>query len=143
MKIAVIRIRGRRKIRAEFEDTLRMLRLERPNHCVIVDDTPQNMGMLAKVKDYIAYGPVDEQIIFKLLAKRGKKGRSSLNDVMKEDQIKKAATEIFGGKKTMDFANPVFRLRPPSKGYKNIKKTYPEGDLGKRDDMVSLLSRMV
>ena len=143
MKIAVLRIRGRRKIRSEFEDTLRMLRLERPNHCVIVDDTPQNMGMISKVKDYIAYGPVDEQIIFKLLSKRGRKGRSSLNDVMKADQIKKAASEIFGGKKTMEFANPVFRLRPPSKGYKDIKKTYPEGDLGKRDDMVSLLSRMV
>lgn len=138
-----MRIRGRRKIRAEFEDTLRMLRLERPNHCVILDDTPQNMGMIAKVKDYVAYGPVDEQIILKLLAKRGRKGRNSLSQVMKPDELKKAASEIFGGKKTKDFANPVFRLRPPSKGYKDIKRPYPEGDLGKRDDMVSLLSRMV
>lgn len=143
MKLAVLRVRGRRKIRAELEDTLRMLRLERPNNCVIVDDSPQNMGMIEKVKDYVAYGPVDEQAIFKLLMKRGRKGRDILNKVMKEDEIKKAASEIFGGKKTKDFANPVFRLRPPSKGYKNIRKAYPEGDLGKRDDITALLSRMM
>lgn len=143
MKLAVLRLRGRRKIRAEVEDTLKMLRLDRPNHCVVVDDSPQNMGMIMKVKDYVAYGPVDEQTIFRLLSKRGRKGRSSLKEVMKEADIKKAASEVFGGKKVMDFANPVFRLRPPSKGYKDIKRNYPEGDLGKRDDMVSLLSRMV
>ncbi len=143
MKLAVLRIRGRRKIRSEVEDTLRMLRLDRPNHCVVVDDSPQNLGMITKVKDYVAYGPVDEKAIFRLLQKRGRKGRSRLKDVMKEEEIKKAATEIFGGKKTREFANPVFRLRPPSKGYKDIKRAYPEGDLGKREDMVSLLLRMV
>jgi large subunit ribosomal protein L30 len=99
--------------------------------------------MITKVKDYVAYGPVDEQMIFRLLLKRGRKGRSSLREVMKEADIKKAAAEISSGKKTKDFANPVFRLRPPSRGYKDIKRAYPEGDLGKRDDMVSLLSRMV
>jgi large subunit ribosomal protein L30 len=143
MKLAVLRIRGRRKIRQDVEDTLRMLRLDRPNHCVIVDDSPQNMGMIRKVKDYVAYGSVDEPTILKLLAKRGKNGKNALSSVLKEAEMKKAASEIFGGKKTSEFANPVFRLRPPSKGYKDIKRTYPEGDLGKRDDMVTLLSRMM
>ncbi|MBN1169907.1 50S ribosomal protein L30 [Candidatus Micrarchaeota archaeon] len=143
MKIAVLRIRGRRKIRADVEDSLRMLRLERPNHCVVIDDSPQNLGMIRKVKDYVAYGAVDEEIILKLLMKKGRKGRKDLSEFLKEDEIRKAAKEIFDGKKTVDYANPVFRLRPPSKGYKNIKKTYPEGDLGKRDDMIALLMRMM
>jgi large subunit ribosomal protein L30 len=143
MKIAVLRIRGRRKIRQQLEDTLRMLRLDRPNHCVILDDSPQNMGMIRKVKDYVAYGPVDETTIFKLLSKRGRNGKDPLSSVLKEPEMKKAASEIFGGKKISEYANPVFRLRPPSKGYRDVKKTYPEGDLGKRDDMINLLSRMM
>jgi large subunit ribosomal protein L30 len=143
MKLAILRVRGRRKINYKIEDTLKMLRLIRPNNCVIVDDTPQNLGMIMKVKDYVAYGQVDELTIFKLLSKRGKKGRIDLSTVMKEDEIKKAASEIFGGAKLKDFVNPVFKLRPPSKGYKNIKKDYPEGDLGKRGDMIMLLSRMM
>ena len=143
MKLAVLRIRGRRKVRADVEDTLRMLRLDRPNHCVVIDDSPQNVGMVKKVKDYVAYGAVDEETIVKLLSRKGKKGRKDLSQVMKEEEIRKAAKEILEGKKIVDFANPVFRLRPPSKGYKDIKKSYPEGDLGKRDDMVSLLCRMM
>ena len=143
MKLAILRIRGRRKVRATVEDTLRMLGLDRPNHCVIIEDSPQNVGMVEKIKDYVAYGPVDEPTILKLLQRRGKKGRKDLSEVLKDAEMKKAATEIFGGKKTTEFANPVFRLRPPSKGYKDIKRAYPQGDLGKRDDMVMLLSRMM
>lgn len=143
MKIALLRIRGRRKLKQEVEDTMRMLRLERPNHCVLVDDTPQNVGMINKVKDYIAYGKVEEMTILKLLKKRGKLGRKDLTSILKEEEIVHAAKEIFEGKKTNEFANAVFRLNPPSKGYKDIKKTYPQGDLGKREDMDQLLSKMM
>lgn len=143
MKIAILRIRGRRKIRADVEDTLRMLRLERPNHCVLIENTPQNMGMLMKVKDYVAYGEIDEPVVFQLLMKRGRKGRERLAKIMKEDEMKKAAGAIFTGGKTMDFANPTFRLNPPSKGYKDIKRNYPLGDLGKRPDMAVLLRSMM
>lgn len=143
MKLAVIRVRGRRKVRPSIAKTLTLIRLDRPNHCVLLDDTVQNMGMLRVVKDYVTYGPVDEPTIFKLLYKRGRKGRRLLRTVAKEAEIKKAATEISGGKKTLEYANPVFRLRPPSKGYKNIKAHYPQGDLGKREELNSLLRRMV
>ena len=46
MKLAVLRIRGIRKLRPQVRRTLELLRLERPNHCVLVDDTPQTKGML-------------------------------------------------------------------------------------------------
>lgn len=143
MKIAVLRIRGRRKIAPRIKKTLELLRLERPNHCVLVEDTPQNKGMLRHVKDYVAYGPVDEDTIYSLLYKRGRKGANMLRTTLKENEMKKAAKEIFGGKKTLDFANPVFRLNPPSKGFKNIKSSFPSGDLGKREDMKPLLRRMM
>ena len=143
MKFAVLRIRGRRKLNPKIRRTLDMLRLERTNRCVLVEDTPQNNGMLNVVKDYVAYGPVAEETVFGLLMKRGTKGKNRLRTVFTEDEIKKAAKEIFGGKKTVDYANPVFRMRPPSKGYGDTKAAYPRGELGKRAEMDSLLKRML
>ncbi len=143
MKFAVVRIRGVRKIIPRIRKTLEFLRLERPNHCVLLDDTPQNVGMLEHAKDYITFGPVSEEMVYKILFKRGKKDGVSLKTSLKEDGVKKIAKEVFAGKKVAEVANPVFRLNPPSKGYNKIKQYYPEGELGKRVEMDSLLRRMV
>jgi len=143
MKIAVVRVRGIRKIGPRIKRTLELLRLEKPNHCVLVNDSPQTLGMLEKAKDYVTFGPVDETTVFNLLKKRGRKGQELLRAAMDEQNLKKAAKEISGGAKTADYANPVFRLSPPSKGYRNIKAVYPAGDLGKREDMAPLLKRMM
>ncbi len=143
MKIAVVRVRGIRNIDPKIKMTLELLRLEKPNHCVIIDDSPQNLGMLQVAKDYITFGPISEQTIESVLYKRGRKGATLLRSVLKEEEIKKAAKEISSGKKTIDYANPVFRLRPPSKGYKNVKAPYPSGELGKRSEIDSLIRRMI
>src|SRR5512135_2617641 len=95
MKLAAIRIRGVRDIAPRIRKTLELLRLEKPNNCVLVEDTKQNVGMLEHAKDYITYGPVDEQTILGLLQKRGMKGSSRLGSVLKEEELKKAAKEIF------------------------------------------------
>lgn len=143
MKIAVLRIRGRRKMGPRVKRTLEFLRLERPNHCVLVEDSPQNKGMLERVKDYVAYGPVAEETVYRLLQERGRKGRNLLRSILKDEELRKTAKEIFSGKRTKEYANPVFRLSPPSKGYRDIKMAYPAGDLGRRDDMDVLLRRMM
>ncbi len=143
MKFAAVRIRGVRDVAPRIRKTLELLRLERPNNCVLVEDTKQNVGMLEHAKDYLTYGPVDEETITRLLKRRGMKGSSRLGSVMKDEELKKAAKEIFGGKKTADYANPVFRMRPPSKGFRDIKVRYPKGELGRRDSMSALLKRMM
>lgn len=143
MKLAVIRIRGIRNIQPRIKKTLELLRLEKPNHCVVIDDSPQNIGMLNIVKDYVTYGSIEEETLYKLLYKRGKKGATLLRNVSSESDIKKAATAIAKGDKTIAFANPVFRLTPPSKGFKGIRQPYPEGELGKRDEIDSLLRKMM
>lgn len=143
MKIAVLRIRGIRKMKPDLRKTFELLRLGKPNHCVLVNDTPQNLGMVELVKDYVAYGPVTEATVYSLLRKRGRKGSAILRDVMKEEELKKAAGEIFSGKKTADYAAPVFRLSPPSKGFGDKKAAYPNGELGRREEMDTLLRRMI
>lgn len=143
MKIAVVRIRGIRNISPKIKKTLNMLNIEKINNCTVLDDTPQNMGMVKVCKDYVAYGPVSEKVLFELLRKRGEKGGRMLREVMEDDEIKQAAGKIMHKEKVKDFVDPVFRLHPPRKGYKTIKKPAPEGDLGKREDMDSLLRRMM
>jgi large subunit ribosomal protein L30 len=143
MKIAIVRVRGIRNMVPKIKKTLQLLRLNKPNHCVLVEDTPQTKGMLNVVKDYATFGPVSEDTVFRLLFKRGTKGASLLRNLVKEDAIKKSAGEIYSGKKVADYADPVFRLPPPSKGYKDIRRTYPQGDLGKREELDTLLRRMI
>lgn len=143
MKIAIVRVRGIRNVTPKIKKTMELLRLNKPNHCVLVDDSPQNKGMLNVVKDYVTFGPVSEDTVYRLMAKRGTRGASLLRKVVKEDEIKKAAGEVFAGKRVADYADPVFRLPPPSKGYRDIRRTYPAGDLGKREEMDTLLRRMI
>lgn len=143
MKLAVLRVRGVRKVAPRIRRALELLRLEKPNHCVVLEDTPQNMGMIEMAKDYVTYGPVSEATILSLLSKRGRKGGSLLRASVKEAGLKKAAKEISAGAKTADFSDPVFRLNPPSRGFRNTKTAYPNGDLGRRQEMDSLLKRMM
>ena len=64
---AVVQVRGVVNTRKDIKDTLKILRLHHINHCVLVSDTPENLGMIRKVKDYIAYGEVDAATIEMLL----------------------------------------------------------------------------
>ena len=140
--IAVVRIRGVRKINPEIKKTLEYLNLSKPNYCTVVKDSPQNLGMVRKAKDYVAYGKINDEMLFTLLKKRGRKGSKKLKDIMSDEEIKNIVSSVMDGKKLREFADPVFRLRPPSKGFKSTKEHYPRGDLGEHDDISKLLKRM-
>lgn len=142
-KIAVLRIRGIRNLKPKIKKTLELLNLDKPNQCILVNPTKEMLGMINVVKDYVAFGNVSEDTIFKLLRKKGEKGRNLIRKLVNEGELKKMASEIEQGEPLKKYVDPVFRLRPPSRGYKNIKKAYPLGDLGKRNDMDQLLNRMI
>ncbi len=141
--IAIVRVRGVRSMKPRIKRTLELLKLQKPNHCVVYSATPQLLGMVNIAKDYIAFGEISEEFLAALLAKRGEKGSKMLSELMKEAEFKNAAKEIFGGKKVSEFADPVFRLHPPRGGYKNIKVIFPQGGLGKRTDMDTFVKRMM
>lgn len=141
VKIAVVRVRGIRKLHPKMKHVLELLRLYKPNHCVLVDDTPAIRGMLRIVKDYITFGAVNEKTVFRLLYKRGECGGKRLRELKKKEEIQASAKKLLtAASKEVD---PVFRLRPPRKGYKNTKLPYPRGALGLRPELDSLLSQMV
>jgi len=60
---AVVQVRGVVENPTGHKRHAKMLRLHHINHCVLVPDTPENLGMIRKVKDYVAYGEADAQTI--------------------------------------------------------------------------------
>ncbi|MBN2454636.1 uL30 family ribosomal protein [Candidatus Woesearchaeota archaeon] len=73
-KIAVIKIRGAVQAEKRIEDTLKMLGLKKKHSCVVIDDSPSNLGMVQKVKDFITWGTVSEETLKELTEKKGKEG---------------------------------------------------------------------
>jgi len=133
---AVVQVRGVVKTRRDIKDTLKMLRLHHINHCVLVQDTPENLGMIRKVKDYVAYGEVDAPTIETLLITRGRIiGDAPLTDEYVKSNstytsIADLAKALAGGEiklRDVPGLKPVLRLHPPRKGYKTTKRTFPQG----------------
>ena len=140
---AVIRLRGTVTARRKAVDTLRMLRLNRKMHCVLIQDTPSLAGMLQAVKDYVTWGEVGEETLKKLLEKRGRKAG---NRRLTSDEIAIALRALHDGKGLKETAvKQVFRLIPAKKGFRHsIKQHYPRGELGYRGEKINeLLERMI
>ena len=144
-KLAVIRIRGLRGIKPRIKTTLVSLGLLKVNNCIIIEDSPSYLGMLQLCKDYVAWGEVSAPTVEKLIAKRGETEGKKLKDAVKEGELKDIASKFYSGEKKLEElkVQKVFRLTPPSKGYKDTKLKYPRGASGKRPDIDSLLGRMI
>jgi large subunit ribosomal protein L30 len=150
--IAAIRVRGTTGVKGEIADTMKMLRLNRINHAVILDENPSYKGMLQKAKDYITWGEINEETLAKVITKRGRLpgGEKVTEEFLKENTSHKTiddvATAVFKGEKLEEIGiKPVFRLHPSRKGFKNVKKAYNEdGTLGYRgEDMENLIGKML
>ena len=154
MAYAVVRVRGTVNIKEEISDTMKMLRLNSANHCVVVPETPSYKGMLQKVKDYVTWGEIDEATMARLLLLRGRVagGEPISEGFVREntefESIEELAKAVCADKVNLskiEGLKPVFRLNPPRKGFRTIKRAYSiGGTLGYRGkDINSLLERMM
>ena len=132
----VVQVRGVVNTRREIKDTLKMLRLHHINHCVLIPETPAYMGMIRKVKDYVAYGVAEADVLATVLESRGRlTAYEKLTDAYVKENSQYADIESFakaicaGEAEITDLPGlkPVLRLHPPRKGYKSIKRTYQQG----------------
>ena len=150
---AVIRLRGNVNLRPQIRDTLNSLRLNRVNHCTVLDDDPHYLGMLHKAKDYIAFGPVDAKTLANILEYRGElEGgeRLSVEYIKKHTKVKSyqefAENLISGKKKLSDIPGlkRVFRMHPPRHGHRGILKSFHAGgELGNQGEAINeLLNKM-
>ncbi len=151
--LAAVRIKGIVNTPIKIRATLKMIRLDEPNYCSLVPNTPSYRGMLHKVKDFITFGEIDKETVIKMLKKRMRlKGGKRIEESMLKAETAFSSYEeiadaiMHGNAKMSGFKNiqPNFRLTPPSKGFNSTKVHYPKGDLGYRGaEIKELLERMI
>jgi large subunit ribosomal protein L30 len=139
--IVAIRIHGRVGLKKEINETLNRLRLRKKYSCVVLKDNPVQTGMVKKVRDFVAYGKIDEKTFANLIEKRGK-----LIDSSKKIDSKKIWAEIQNGKKYEELnLKPFFSLHP-ARGGIDSKKHFgvKKGVLGDNKDQINkLIERML
>lgn len=114
--IAIIRIAGQVGIEKSVAETLHRLRLRRKYACVVLEKpSKEELGMLRKVENFVAYGEISEEMFKKLKEARGKEGKK------------------------------FFRLHPPRKGIDAKKHFgVGKGVLGNHKDQIDkLIERML
>jgi len=131
-----------------------MLHLTRNNYGVLIDNRPSFLGMMKTARDYVTFGEVTRESVASLIKEKGrlmgnkrmtddyaqKVGHKSLEELA--DAVSKCRVEYW----KLRGVQPVFRLHPPTKGFKGkIKKGYGSGgELGYRGETINqLLNRML
>jgi large subunit ribosomal protein L30 len=150
---AVIKVRGTISAQREARETLEMLRIPKTNNAILIDNRPSYMGMLYRVQNYVTWGEVSKETVAMLLKERGRlAGGKKLTDeaveAMGYKSIDALADAIASCKieyQKLPNIQPVFKLHPPSKGFKGkTKKSYAAGgEAGYRGEKISeLIKRM-
>jgi len=118
--IALVRIKGRVGLSKDINETLDRLRVRRKYTCVVLKGSPEELGMIDKLRDFVAYGEISADTYKELVKQRGKKG--------KDGKLK-----------------PFFRLHPPRKGIESKKHFgVGKGVLGNNGDKINdLILRML
>ena len=71
MKIAVIRITGEIGLRKDVVETLNRLKLRKKYSCVVLENpAKEQLGMVNKVRDFVAFGEINDPTYKKLQEKR-------------------------------------------------------------------------
>ena len=141
--IVLIRITGLVGMKRECEETFSRLRLRSKFSCVVLQENAQTLGMLRDVKDFVAFGKIDEKMLTKLVAARGKK----IGDVKAKfstTESEKIAKEFVAGKSFEELkVRPWFTLHP-ARGGINSKLHYPRGVMGNHKEKINeLIERML
>ncbi|MFB0567169.1 MAG: 50S ribosomal protein L30 [Candidatus Bathyarchaeia archaeon] len=151
--LAVVRVRGVSDVFREIKETMELLHLPRNCHATLVDNRPAYVGMLKKAQHYLTWGEISKENIALLLKKRGRLvGNKKLTDEYAKEIGYKSLDELAEAihRTKVEFnklprIKPVFRLHPPSKGFKGkVKRSYTTGGVTgyRRENINNLVKRM-
>jgi large subunit ribosomal protein L30 len=137
--ICLIRIRGQVKLDRDVKETLDRLRLRRKYACVVINPNKEQIGMIKKLRDFVALGNINNDTFKKLIEHRGKR-----IDKKKTIDSKKIIEDLEKGKKYEELnLKPFFRLHPPRGGI-DSKQHFPKGILGDNGEKINeLVLRML
>jgi ribosomal protein L30/L7E len=114
--ISVVRITGDVGLAKAVRETLNRLRLRRKYSCIVLEkNRKEQLGMSKSLRDFVAYGEINDETHKKLVEKRGKKDKQ------------------------------FFRLHPPRKGIDSKKHFgVGRGVLGDNKEKINdLIKRML
>jgi len=151
---AVVKVRGTISAQREVRETLQLLRLTRTNNAVLIDNRPSYKGMLYRVQNYVTWGEVSKETVALMLKERGRlAGGKKLTDESVDklgfksiDSLADAIASCKAEYQKLPNVQPVFKLRPPSKGFKGkTKKSFTAGgEAGYRGERITdIIKRMV
>jgi large subunit ribosomal protein L30 len=152
--LVAVRVRGTVSAQKDVRETLELLHLTHTNHGLLIDSRPAYLGMLQRVNNYVTYGEPTIEIVSLMLQKRAKLvGGKKLTEeyIQKQgyksfDDLAEAIVNCKVAYQKLPDTQPVFRLHPPSKGYKGkTKKSFNAGgEAGYRGEKINdLVKRMI
>ena len=151
--LLVVNLHGAINSSSAVREALQQLKVKRKFSASVVGDDSPTLGTLKLCKDYIAWSPVDAQLLTELLEKKGMASTTRPLDA--------AALKKMGFKKPGDIAQkmvkeqvrmsaveglvPYFRLPPPKGGFKrSLRRQYTEkGTLGANPNLEEIVRRML
>src|SRR3989338_19358 len=135
--ILAIRISGQVKLSHDIVEALYRMRLRKKYSAVLLKPTKENLSLLRKLRDYIAYGDINKETLLDLIKSRGQSMEKS-----KKINAEKIYEEL--GKKSLEDLGlkPFFRLHPPRGGIDSNKHFgVARGVLGDNKDKINDLVR--
>ena len=150
MAVVVLRIKGTVNVPHWARYTLDSLNLYKKFWATILPETPESLGMLKKIKEFVAWSHIDARLVKELIEKRGKTTGSKpvLQETGPYKSIDALASDIAEDKvrlSSLQMIKPWFALNPPRGGFKRKTKTQynQKGILGEDRELTDIIRRMI
>ncbi|MEK6852406.1 MAG: uL30 family ribosomal protein [Nanoarchaeota archaeon] len=138
--LIVIRISGMVDVPENVQYALNNINLRRKYSAILMQENPENVKLLNKVRSFVAYGKISDENLMKLISLRAEslnaKCKINVESIIKGLE-KKSLRELD--------IKPFFRLHPPRKGIESKKHFgVGRGVLGDNKEHINaLLERML
>lgn len=151
--LLVVNMHGSINSSAPVRKALGELRVHRKFSASVVTDDAPTVGMLRACKDYVAWTPLDQELLTALLKKRGMVSSSRSLDQKSLESIGYKKHEDLASKMIKDQLRlsavhgvlPFFRLAPPRGGFKvsGRRQATEKGLLGSNPRLPEIVGRMI
>jgi large subunit ribosomal protein L30 len=154
-KLIVVNLHGLINVPRGTRETLIQLGIGKRFAATVVGDDPVSKGSVHLCKDYVAWAPLDSELLTSLLESRGRVSNSKTLD---DEQLKALgfktyadlAQSILTGETSSTLSSvkglkPFFGLSPPSGGFRrSSRRQFREGGiLGENPMLAEIVRRMI
>lgn len=149
----VVNLHGTINVPTGARNAIEEFKIEKRFSATVVPDDPSTLGALKLCKDYLAWSPLEKDLLQVLLKERGRASQRKMLDkiVLKDLGFKthaEMAAKITG--ESLKFSSlkgirPFFTLAPPKGGFKrSTRRQYTEGGvLGANPRLPEIVRRMI